>query len=209
MGGTLDPRAGGVVVARSTDDARTWGDSNVGFSFKQIGSFSESKYRVGSGLELAYDLTNGTRAGTLYALYSAADKDESDVFVRSSTDDGKTWGDAVRVNDDDTTSHQWMGNLAVAGDGSLHVFFFDKRYDPAHKLIDVTHAVSFDGGATWTNRRVSTASFDGDLGRHQEGFPFIGDYIGVDASGSDAWAGFPDASNGETTVIAAAHVTRS
>ncbi|HEV8359880.1 MAG TPA: sialidase family protein [Candidatus Thermoplasmatota archaeon] len=199
---------GRVVVARSTDDGRTWLDANEGFTYTPIQGFSESQYRVGSGMELAYDLTDGPRRGTLYALYGAADVDEADVFVRSSSDDGATWSDAVRVNDDDTTSHQWMGNLAVAGDGSVHAFFFDKRHDPAHKLIDITHAVSLDGGATWTNERVTSASFDGDLGVHQEGFPFIGDYIGVDAVGDHVWGGFPDASNGATTVIAAAHVRK-
>jgi hypothetical protein len=43
---------------------------------------------------------------------------------------------------------------------------------------------------------------------HQEGFPFIGDYIGADAVGNDVWAGFPDATQG-ITVISAAHVARA
>jgi hypothetical protein len=97
-----------------------------------------------------------------------------------------------------------MGNLAVAGDGSVHVFFLDKRHDPQHRLIDVTHAVSLDGGATWRNERVTAVSFDGDLGRHQSGAPFIGDYIGVAAHGNEVWAGVPEASNGKETVVAAA-----
>jgi hypothetical protein len=194
----------GVVFARSTDDGRTFLDANVGFRFKDIRQFAESEARVGSGLELAYDLTEGPRKGTLYALYDAADLDEADVFVRSSTDDGRTWSPASRVNDDNTTSHQWMGNLAVAGDGSVHVFYMDKRHDPAHRLIDVTHAVSADGGQTWRNERVTAVSFDGDLGRHQSGAPFIGDYIGVAALGNEVWAGFPEASNGKETVVAAA-----
>jgi hypothetical protein len=97
----------------------------------------------------------------------------------------------------------------VAGDGSVHAFFMDKRYDPQHKLIDITHAWSADGGKTWRNERVTNVSFDGDLGRHQEGFPFIGDYIGAAAAGSDVWGAFPDASNGNTTVVAAAHVLRA
>jgi hypothetical protein len=196
-----------VETARSTDDGKTWSDfTPAAFTFKPIGSFDESKYRVGSGMELAYDLTNGTRAGTLYACYAAADRDGSDVFVRASKDDGKTWGDAVRVNGDAPGPHQWMCNLAVAGDGSVHAFWMDKRWDPQHKLIDLAHAVSPDGGATWAEERVSTLSYDGDLGVHQEGFPFIGDYLGAACAAHDCWAGFPDASNGKTTVVAAAHV---
>ena len=202
---------GQPIVVRSTDDGRTWIDSNKGFTYKPIDSFKESKYRVGSVIELAYDLTSGPRAGTLYACYAAADRDESDIFLRTSKDDGKTWTDAVLVNSDAAGTHQWMCNLAVAADGSLHVFFFDKSYDAAndHKLIDVTHAISTDGGKTFATERVSSVSFDGDLGKHQEGFPFIGDYIGVAAVGNDVWVGFPDASNGQTTVVSAAHVHKT
>ncbi|MHB8605255.1 MAG: sialidase family protein [Thermoplasmatota archaeon] len=198
-----------IQAARSTDDGKTWLDANTAFNVKGIPQFTESTYRVGSGLELAYDLTNGTHRGTLYATYAAADRDEADVFVRSSPDDGKTWSAPALVNNDTAGTHQWMPNVAVAGDGSVHVFFMDKRYDPAHKFIDITHAVSLDGGKTWANERVSTIPYDGDLGRHQEGFPFIGDYLGVACGPADCWAGFPDASNGATTVIAAAHVSRA
>lgn len=208
-GGSAGEGGSGIVFARSTDDGETFLDANVGFQMKGISQFSESEARVGSGLELAYDLTEGPGKGTLYALYDAADLDEADVFVRSSHDDGRTWSGPARVNDDDTTSHQWLGNLAVAGDGSVHVFYMDKRFDPAHRLIDVLHAVSLDGGRTWSNQRVSAVSFDGDLGRHQSGAPFIGDYIGVAALGDDVWAGVPESSNGKETVVAAAHVRRA
>jgi hypothetical protein len=195
------------IVARSQDDGRTWTDSNPGFTFQGIpGTFAESQYRVSNTVELAYDLSNGTRAGTLYAVYAGAERDEADIYLRSSPDDGKTWSDAVMVNGDPKGTHQWMPNVAVAGDGSVHVFYMDKSHDSKHTLIDITHAGSLDGGKSWMRERVSTVPYDGDLGKHQEGFPFIGDYLGVDAVGRDVWAGFPDASNGNVTVIAAAHV---
>ncbi|MHB8585080.1 MAG: sialidase family protein [Thermoplasmatota archaeon] len=195
------------VVVRSTDDGLTWTDSNLGFPFVPIGPFNESKYRVGSNFELAYDLTNGSRSGTLYVAYAShEDHNESTIFVRSSKDDGRTWSPAVRVNPNPTGAHQWMPGIAVASDGSVHVFYMDKEFDPQHVLIDITHAVSLDGGKTWTNERVSTIPYEGNLGLHQDGFPFIGDYLGVAAYGDHVWAGFPDASNGKTTVVAAAHV---
>jgi hypothetical protein len=202
---------GNGIAARSTDDGKTWADANAIFAFKDIQKFKESKYRNGSNLELAYDLTDGARKGTLYAAYGAADRDEADVFVRSSTDDGKTWSEAVLVNDDAPGTHQWMPNVAVAGDGSVHVVFMDKRYDAAHDhtYIDYTHAVSLDGGKTWANERISTLGYDGDLGVHQDGGSFIGDYLGVAAVGDDVWAGFPDASNGHVTLVAAAHMHRT
>jgi len=197
---------GNGIAARSTDDGKTWLDSNKIFDFKRIQQFKESKYRNGSNLELAYDLTDGPRRGTLYAVYGAADRDEADVFLRSSTDDGKTWSDAVLVNQDPAGTHQWMPNVAVAGDGSVHVLYMDKQFDPAHRLIDISHAVSVDGGHTFRTERVSTVPYDGELGVHQDGGPFIGDYLGLACGKDDCWGGFPDASNGMLTVAAAAHI---
>ncbi len=199
-----------VWRSESTDDGKTFSDPAPVFTKKPIAAkFDESQYRTGTNFECRFDLNaNSTRKGTLYCLYADSTRDEADVWMRASRDLGKTWSDPARVNDDDAGTHQFIANFAVAEDGSLHAFFFDKRYDPAHKLIDITHAVSFDGGFTWANERVTTRSWDGDLGKHQEGFPFIGDYIGADAVGPDVWAGFPDATPG-ITVIAAAHVHRS
>jgi hypothetical protein len=201
------------VVVRSHDDGITWTDSNLGFSFLPIRQFNESKYRETSLIELAYDLTKGASHGTLYATYAAAGRDgcatASNIYFRSSKDDGKTWSDPVLVDNDTGNAHQWMPNIAVASDGSLHIFYMDKQYDPKHVLIDISHAVSIDGGKTWFHERVSTVSYDGNVGRHQEGFPFIGDYLGVDAAGTNVWASFPDASNGKTTVVAAAHAFKA
>jgi hypothetical protein len=98
-----------------------------------------------------------------------------------------------------------MPNVAVTNDGTVHVIFMDRRWDLGNKLIDITYAQSNDGGQTWSNARVTSTSFDGDLGRHQNGgVPFIGDYLGLDATGMDVWGGFPDSVLGRT-MIAAAH----
>jgi hypothetical protein len=199
---------GNQIAARSRDDGATWTDSNKVFAYKGIRQFSENRYRNGEQLELAYDLSEGPRRGVLYAIYSSSDRDEADIWVRSSMDDGKTWSEPALVNTDAAGTHQWQPNGAVAADGSLHVFFMGKRYDPDHRLIDITHAWSQDGGVTWKNERVSTKSYDGDLGQHQDGGSFIGDYLGVATVGDHVWAGFPDASLGDVPVTAAAHIQR-
>jgi hypothetical protein len=195
--------------AQSKDDGRTWSDATKGFTVNPLPfNFTQNKFRTGTNFEMAFDLTNGSRRGTLYAVYADEGAGNADVLLRSSRDLGATWSDPARVNQDNGTNDQWLPNVAVAGDGSVHVFFFDKRWDPGDKFIDVTHAASLDGGRTWRDERVTNVSFDGDLGRHQSGAPFIGDYLGADAAGQDVWGGFPDASNGPTTVLAAAHAHR-
>jgi hypothetical protein len=176
------------------------------------GVFDESSYRTGTGLEMVYDNTGGARDGRLYVLTAERlGADDADIVLHWSDDDGATWSGPVRVNSDPEGTHQFMPNLAVAGDGSLHAFFMDKSHDDAHghAWIDVTHAVSADGGQAWTSERVTSVSWDGELGKHQEDFPFIGDYVGVGAVGDHVWAGFPDASDGQATVVAAIHVMKA
>jgi len=219
--GAAAPTGGPATAwfATSTDDAASFSDFKAGFTWTGIpGKFAESQYRTGTNFEMAYDNSNGTHShtGTLYVVTAesagapgtgnATASDDADIYVRASNDDGATWAKPVKVNLDGTKSHQFEPNIVVAADGSLHVFYMDKAFDPAHKFIDVTHATSLDGGKTWRNERVTQVSWDGDLGKHQEGFPFIGDYTGIGTASKDGktvvWGAFPDASNGKTTVIA-------
>jgi hypothetical protein len=212
--GAPTPTGGGSTAswfARSTDDGATFSDFKEGFSLRTIpGVFDESSYRTGTGYEMAYDNSDGPHRGRLYALTAERlGSDEADIVLHWSDDDGDTWSGPVRVNSDAPGTHQFMPNFAVAGDGSLHAFFLDKSYDPDHRFVDVTYARSEDSGQNWTSERVTSVSWDGELGKHQEDFPFIGDYVGVGAVGDHVWAGFPDTSNGQTSVVAAIHVMKA
>jgi hypothetical protein len=194
-----------LSISWSKDDGRTWSTPTHAFDIHQIpGTFNGTQFRTGNDLELAYAPDR-----TLYVLYAANDRGNADVYLRSSHDDGKTWSAPAQVDDDTGPSNQWLPNLALPSDGSVHVFYLDQRYDMGHRLVGVTHAVSLDGGRTWANERVTNVSWDGDLGRHQERQSFIGDYIGAGASGDVVWGAFPDASNGAAPVIAAARVVMS
>jgi len=197
-------RASDTYWLRSTDDGRTWTDGNAGFPFQPIGGFEENEFRTGTNFEALYDAD-----GTLWVVYADGSAGNADVLVRRSTDHARTWSDPVKVNDDNGTNDQFLPNIAAAADGSLHVLFLDKRWDPANKLLDATWAVSLDGGATWRNERVTAKSFDGDLGRHQSGAPFIGDYLGIDTAGDVVWGTFPDSTNGGYTVVAAARMVQA
>lgn len=196
--GALSELAGGrgtVWASFSTDDGKTFsGPSDV---------FPASGF--GRPLEAVYDLTSGPRAGTLYVIHGDTEAGTSHLFVRRSLDHGRSWSEAFRITEP-ASEPQGLANLAVAGDGSLHAFYVDGRYDAAGKLVDLVHARSADGGETWTSGRVTSQGFDPSLGRHQDGGATIGDYLGVAASGNHVWLATPDSTNGQTTVIAAAHV---
>ncbi|MHB8633298.1 MAG: sialidase family protein [Thermoplasmatota archaeon] len=213
----VNPKTGVVVIgwkddynqahnayfSRSTDDGLSFVDSNAGFTYQSIPDpFPNMKApsRAGQQFEVKYD-----RSGTLWAITAEAPAGDANVYVRHSADDGRTWSNPVQVNDPLRGYEQWMPQIAFGADGSVHAFFFDRGYS-AGKLVDVTHARSLDGGRTWATERVTNASWDPDLGRHQSGVPWIGDYIGADAVGNDVWAAVPDTSLGGEPVLAAIHV---
>ncbi|MHB8604917.1 MAG: sialidase family protein [Thermoplasmatota archaeon] len=191
----------------SVDDGKSFTGPVKGYTMKAIaptGRLPNTKFRAGSASEFAFD----RKSSVLYATWSDNSSGNPDVVVSKSADLAKTWTSPVKVNADNTTSAQWMSNVALTDDGVVHVLYMDRHYTPGDKLIDLTYAFSTDGGATWTNTRVTGQSFDGDLGVHQAGFPFIGDYLGLSAAGDHVWGGFPDCLTG-TCTVAAMHATRT
>jgi hypothetical protein len=88
----------------------------------------------------------------------------------------------------------------------VHVTYFDRQYDPADKLLDLTWASS-DDGSNFTHRRVTASSYDGDVGFHQSGVPFIGDYNGLAVTGKHLYASYPDTRAGRSD-LAVAHFMR-
>lgn len=103
--------------------------------------------------------------GAIYIAYQSdpdgTGPDMSDVFLVSSLDGGKTFTKPVRVNDDHTHTDQFMPAVAVAADGTVGVFFYDRRLDPDNNFtIDVFFARSRDGGQSFEpNIRVTDISF--------------------------------------------------
>ena len=100
--------------------------------------------------------------GELVVAWAAArpgNPDAADVAARASADGGRSWGAAVRVNDDhaDTAStYHGFASLDVLPDGRFALAWLDGRAarglppgnEPARAEVRV--AVSADGGATWS-----------------------------------------------------------
>jgi hypothetical protein len=76
--------------------------------------------------------------GNVYVTFAndGTGADKADVFLTQSTDGGATWGAPVKVNDDATTTDQWMPTLAVTPDGSrLGVFYYSRQEDAANNNL--------------------------------------------------------------------------
>jgi hypothetical protein len=100
--------------------------------------------------------------GNIYVAYNdvgQSAKDKADVYFTQSTDGGKTWSAARRVNDDTTTNDQWAPAIAVTPDGThLFIGWYDRRQDPNNKHINwygVTASIS-GSTITWGSNFVIT-----------------------------------------------------
>lgn len=195
-----------ILVQRSTDDARTWSAPVKATDFEPVPrTMGNNTYRSGPGIDLSVDASGGPRDGWLYLTYSDHQNEDANVRVQVSTDGGETWSEPRLVNDGaHVPGEQWLARPHVDARGTLHLVYFDKARDAEKNvLIDATWSHSTDGGATWTHRRLTEVGFDGALGIHQFGGPFIGDYNGIASAGDVLFMGFPTTHTGRAEIALA------
>lgn len=89
--------------------------------------------------------------------------DDTDIYVRFSDNNGANWSDRIQVNDDATTTSQFMPRMVVdQTTGVLVAIWYDARDDVVNNgRVDIFTSVSHDGGVSWSrNQRVTTAQSD-------------------------------------------------
>ena len=139
--------------------------------------------------------------GKLYATWADGRNGDDDVFLRSSSDGGRTWTAPVKVNDNgnDGTA-QFLPKVEVGPGDRVSVLFLDGRNDPDRKeVLDAYLGTSTDGGKTFDNVRLSLKSFDERVG------PTFGDAYGTDfgtklglaAGDGKLYASWVDTSSGD------------
>jgi hypothetical protein len=126
---------------------------------------------------IAVDPGKAARPERLYVAWSDYRNGDVDVFCSASTDRGRTWSDAVRVNSGPLHdgADQFFHWLAVdPTDGSANLIYYDRRGDPANRDATVTLARSSDGGKSFDNYAWTIVAFN-------PGGIFMGDYTGIAA----------------------------
>jgi hypothetical protein len=157
---------------------------------------------------LTWDRTGGPHNGRVYLVYSSEHLNESDnldIYVRYSDDNGVTWSEGLRVNDDITANSQFLPKIALdQTTGNLAVIWYDSRADLGHGGPGDTNGVpnddaqvwgafSTDGGASFTsNFQISS----GTSNSHDSGNAIdFGDYSGLSFFGGTAHPAWSDNSN--------------
>jgi len=170
----------GIMCSRSTDGGASW-KGNV-FVDSLPGGWSQhisGIYRCNGMPVTACDVSSSTYRGNVYVCWSDIrfGSGNTRIFLRRSSDGGATWGPAVQVNTDQTDREHFFPWMSVDPlTGNVYVVYYDRR-DTEDDGTDVYVARSSDGGRSFVDLRVSTATFVPDS------TVFFGDYTGIAARG--------------------------
>jgi hypothetical protein len=146
----------------------------------------------------AVDLSETNTSGYLYITWNDYRTGDADILLIYSGDNGQTWSEPVRVNDDEEENglDQFFSAVAVSPQGWVHMVFYDRRDDENNTMIWAYYAISKDGGQNFSlNMNMSDINFNGDHSRDGTN-DFIGDYIGITATNTTAYAVWCDTRDG-------------
>jgi hypothetical protein len=188
-----------LASAVTVDKAGEWADNP-----DTADLIPNTAFRTPNTVSLAWSSVTGTLA-FVYTNYLSGQGD-GNIDVSLSTDDGVTWSDPIHVSVDAhgnaARNNQFFPWIAVDESGQFHAMWLDRRPDPSNHDISTFQAQSKDDGLTWKNFRISTKSWDPDLGFFKSG-AFIGDYSGLAANDTvvyPVWTDGRDSSINETGI---------
>jgi hypothetical protein len=167
----------GIVFDKSLDQGTTWLNNDISVTNLPGGwSFSIPGLDRANGMPITKcDISGGPNHGTIYINWSDQRNgtNDTDIWLKKSTDGGNTWSNIIRVNNDSTGNHQFLSWMDIdQTDGTIYIVFYDRRnYNDSR--TDVFLAYSTDGGDSFTNIKISESPFIPDS------TAFFGDYTNI------------------------------
>ena len=214
---TESGQGGGKVFVNLDPDGlgpATFGD-RIFVTATHVGGFDfippQPDRSVDAEAGLAWDRSGGAHNGRVYLVYTKEEKNESDdtnIYVRYSDNNGITWSDGVRVNDDNTINSQFMPKVSLdQTTGNIAVMWYDSRADLGTGGAGDTDGVANTDAQFWgsfsTNGTSFTPNFQVSAGTSNSqvsgnGIDY-GDYDGLSFYGGVAHPAWSDNSNSTGT----------
>jgi len=153
----------GIVFDRSMDGGQTWLDNDIPVDPHEGGwdISIPGIYRANGMPVTVCDLSPSPYNGTIYINFADQrnGSDDTDIWLTKSTDQGNSWSEPVRVNDDPPGKHQFFTWMTIdQTNGYLYFVYYDRRAYTDNQT-DVYLAWSADGGETFTNVKISESPF--------------------------------------------------
>jgi hypothetical protein len=157
---------------------------------------------------LAWDRSGGAHNGRVYLVWTQETPNQSnndDIMLQHSDDNGATWSQAVKLNDDQTTNSQYDPAIALdESNGNVAVSWYDTRNDLGiggsgdtdgipNDEFQIWATDSTNGGATFApNFRVSQGTSNAI---DANSFFDVGDYTHAEFVAGSFWPAWSDNSN--------------
>ncbi len=169
-----------LVLARSLDGGRNWGESVVGDRIVPIERFVVF-FAPTPSIAVAPD-------GRVYATFHGARLGDPDVWLWSLATGGEAWEGPTRVNDtpEGDGTWQYLPQVAVAPTGRVDVTYYDRRSAQDGVTNHVSLQSSFDQGDSFTaSERLSSEPFSSTVGfGSKNDLPTLGSRLAL-VSGED------------------------
>ena len=152
----------GLVFKKSLNQGVTWSTNETQIIPTHLWDYTIPGIDRCNGLPItACDTSPSAYNGTIYVNWSdqSNGSTDADIFISKSTDQGNTWSSPLRVNNDPAGKQQFLSWMTIdQTTGYVYIVFYDRRnYTTSN--TDVYLAYSTNGGATFTNTKISTTAF--------------------------------------------------
>ncbi len=176
--------------AKSLDGGETWEPAiRIIDNIRGIrNSGVPQNMRVAAFPSMAVDNSNGPNSGNIYVVWTnigvpgVNSGNDRDVYMIKSADEGDTWSEPIRVNQDligQGKAHYMPWIACDPSNGVLSTVFYDNRNTNSNQA-EAWAATSNTAGETWEDFQVSDVAFTpSPIPGTASGY--MGDYLGITA----------------------------
>lgn len=204
-----------IGFSKSYDGGQTWEVYRIIENIRGVrGSTTSKNMRVNSFPAMTVDLSNSSFKGNIYIVWTNIgvpginQGSDRDVYLIRSEDEGETWSEPIRVNQDAMGTGKQHFEAWVTCDpvsGTLSAIWMDDR-NVGSAQCEVFCGNSYDGGDSWEDFKVSDVSFTpSPIPGLASGY--FGDYLGISAYGGRVYPCWTDNRTGTALTYVSPYMT--